>query len=271
MAISTREISENISKVLKEVKSISGIPSKLIIPAGVIGIAGIRFSLTIKTESEQVSSVPRYVLESRQTIAKNICQKPLTLTLSAMQIDYNEKQQDLPSIIQDAIENTLNYSRFATTLTDETEKIYRAISKESNIAEASSNILGSVAKVVGQFPFPTPTGRLYAYLTALQNLGVVILYASGYRFYDNMVIESIRVTDELTTKTATDFLITLVQVNFANTQSSFNDSLKASVGVNSRQPINIGTKVARKANVKEEDGSFLYWSGNKLKQLFSVK
>lgn len=252
-------------------------------PSGAAGISGWVFDIPTGEQVELTAEITDHFTESNSFINDHVVKPPQRVTLSGfvgelLFVLAEARQQSLaagedgftlpgsPQELQNSLSMVEAYlgdftpgmvakARQAVSLADMyVSLLNRTVNRVQNLVGVLNGTVGvpQLPPIPGTEPLTTTRQRgAYEQLKALWSTNQICTVQTPWEFFENMMIESIAVSQDEVTRSWTDFRVTLKEVRFAEvSRVQFNDDLfPPRVEIQGEDVVEVG-----RVETVEEDG-----------------
>lgn len=203
-------------------------------PKTVRGIGGFVFDYESETTVQLQADITDHFAENNTSIQDHIAQRPARINLRGFVAELAVKAPEGLHGLFTAIQSKLGV--VPAYLGDYTpqalQKVQAVLTQTQSVVNRIDQGLARVKNIVQVFdnsaPEPTKQAKAYAQLEALYLSKQVFVVETPYKMFDNMVIESLSISQDETTRDWSDISVGLKQVRFAEVRLVADDGTFAS-------------------------------------------
>lgn len=192
-------------------------------PRSVTGIGGFVFDYEGETSLQLQSDITDHYIENNTSIQDHVALKPKKITLRGFvsELVY-KKPQGILGTLQELQNKLTTIPAYLGQYTpQQVQKIQAAITKTQNTINTINQALARVNNIVQFFNkgavAPTKQMKAYKQLSALWETREVMLLETPYDTLPNMVIDGLTFIQSAETKSWSDIIVSIKQLNFTET------------------------------------------------------
>ena len=195
----------------------------ILAPQGVLQIDAFAFDYKADDTVDLTAVITDHWLEDNSAAQDHIGLQPAIVTLSGFisELSMSGSTFKQLSTIIAGVENSLSQvgaylGKYTPGVTD---KLLTAITQVQNVVIQAEQALARGAQILNILrggPDTTKQQRAYAQLSALWEARVVFTIYTPFRVFDNMAIQSIKAVQGKTSRTVSDFVVTMKQLKFSS-------------------------------------------------------
>jgi len=257
----------NIPKSLQNINASGlqkGLQQYVVSPSLNLGLAGFVFSVKKNISITRKAEITDNPVEDNSVIQDHIGIKPTIIEISGF---IGEVVHTVSPPNNETVQKITEKVSIAASLipaftkgVKQAKNIKTALktNNKANLLSAATNG-ADLYKTFKELNLPqTAQAKAYNFFNSVFEARQIVSLETPYRFFTNMVVESITAIQDESTETVTDFTLTLKKIKFANV--NFN----AISAVKGRMKKNI-TPAVSKGNIKGKEASFFIKTLDKFK------
>lgn len=225
MAIDYGLLAQNTSELAKQGKdfldSAISVSNVLVSVAGTVGIAGFLFDIAEDESVELSSIITDHYIEIGSPVQDHIAFRPERVTVRGLVGEYKDLRTNKKNFFEKATQKLTTLASYMTPLSEAAGSIYQnlnTINKE-NMMENLTNLDMDLFDTYRNINIPqTEQQKAYIYFEALRNAKATFTIQTPFRYYTDMVVETMRVVQSGATKDQSSFDITFKKIRYVNTQ-----------------------------------------------------
>ena len=192
-------------------------------PQGVAQIDAFAFDYKADDIVDLTAVITDNWLEDNSAAQDHIGLQPAIVTLSGFISELSMSGSEFASLSQIlvGVENSLSQvdaylGKYTPGVTD---KLLTAITQVQNVVIQAEQALArgkQILNILTGYDHTTKQQKAYAQLSALWEARVIFTVYTPFRVFDNMAIQNIRAVQGKTSRTVSDFVVTMKQLNFSS-------------------------------------------------------
>ena len=194
------------------------------------GISGWVFDVPETEEVNVEADITDHFMEDNSVIADHIIIKPIIITLTGFkgELVYKKGQgvYNLTSLLQDKLQAVDAY--LGKYNPGATQAIQQALSKLNSVQNTVAQQIQKTQNIINQFSYNAKTQQEIAYkqLYSMMKSKQIVTVQTPWQFFDNMIIQNIRPSQDNTTNQESSFTVVLKEWRIAKTTTTlFNNAL----------------------------------------------
>lgn len=206
-------------------KDTVGLSQSFVKLTGTAGIAGFVFDIADESSIELLSEITDHYLENGVAVQDHIALKPEKVTLRGFVGEYRRIINDKKDFLQKATEKLVIIGSYAQPLTDYGKQILSNLQDADrlNIAPevTAMDVAGNLFKTYKSINLPQDNqSDAFLYFEALRNSKQTFTIQTPYRYYTDMVIETLKAIQTGQTKDETNFEVTFKKIRYVTTETT---------------------------------------------------
>ncbi len=225
MAIDYGLLASNTSDLAKQGKdfldSAISVSNVLVSVAGTVGIAGFLFDIAEDESVELSSIITDHYIEIGSPVQDHIAFRPERVTVRGLVGEYKDIRTNKKNFLEKATQKLTTLASYMTPLSEAAGSIYQNLNtiNEENMMKNLTNLGMDLFDTYKNINIPqTEQQKAYIYFEALRNAKATFTIQTPFRYYTDMVVESMRVVQSGATKDQSSFDITFKKIRYVNTQ-----------------------------------------------------
>lgn len=201
--------------------------STLVSVAGTIGIAGFVFDICDDETIELDADITDHYVENGTAVQDHIALRPERVTVRGLVGEYRHIVDGSQTKLQKATKKLTTLASYLPPLSDAASAIYKGLKGKNESANLS--LLGSfnnlantgldLYKAYKNVNIPqTEQQKAYIYFEALRNNRSLFTIQTPFRYYTDMAVESLRVTQGAFSRDQSDFEVSFKKIRFVDVE-----------------------------------------------------
>lgn len=207
----------------------------LVSVAGTVGIAGFVFDIADDESIELDADITDHYVENGTAVQDHIALRPERVTVRGLVGEYRNIVDGKQTTLEKATQKLTTLASYLPPLSDAATAIYKGLQDKN--ANASLSLFGSLNnatntamdlfKAYRNVNIPqTEQQRAFIYFEALRNNRSLFTIQTPFRYYTDMAVESLRVTQSGFSRDQSDFEVTFKKMRFVAVEQNQLDQTK---------------------------------------------
>lgn len=227
MADWVNSLTEKAGKTQSFLKSAISASNTLVSVAGTVGIAGFVFDIADDDTVELDADITDHYVENGTAIQDHIALRPERVTVRGLVGEYRHIVEGKQTKLEKATQKLTTLASYLPPLSQAATAIYKGLQGKNE--NSSLSMLGSLNNPVNtamdlykayrNINLPqTEQQKAFIYFEALRNSRALFTIQTPFRYYTDMAIESIRVTQSGFSRDQSDFEISFKKMRFVDVE-----------------------------------------------------
>lgn len=215
---------KNVQNILSNAISAS---NTLVSVAGTVGIAGFVFDIADDETVELDSDITDHYVENGTAIQDHIALRPERVTVRGLVGEYRYIAEDNQTFLEKATKKLTTLASYLPPLSDAATAIYKGLQGKNESATLTaltnstvsniSNTAMDLFKAYRNVNLPqTEQQKAFIYFEALRNSRSLFTIQTPFRYYTDMAIENIKVTQSGFSRDQSEFEISFKKIRFVD-------------------------------------------------------
>jgi len=203
---------EKISSALKQIT---------VFPQENLGIAGYVFDITKRYEVSLQSTITEHYIEDNSFIQDHISNQPATVTVNGFVGEIAVQKKNILNKVADITQKLTVIQQYASRGISTVKRLTNAyengtINNTTSFLKYASKNTKDIYSLYKDFNSGlTKQGRAFQFFSAMRDARQLVSIETPWKFYQNMIIQTLTATRDEDKALITDFSITFKEVRFA--------------------------------------------------------
>lgn len=189
--------------------------------AGTVGIAGFVFDIAQDENIDLVSSITDHYIETGSPVQDHIAFRPERVSVRGFVGEYKDIITGKKSKLEKITQKLTTLASYLPPLSKAASSVYENLNtiNKDNAIKNLVNVGEDLFSAYRDINIPqNEQQKAFIYFEALRNAKVTFTIQTPFRYYTDMAIESMRVTQSANTKDQSDFSITFKKIRYVDTE-----------------------------------------------------